>query len=63
MFHYDNIKQPKTRKGRETFERIVRAGEKLFHLLTYPVASITDIARKRIVLEPSIYILKANKVF
>lgn len=46
MFRYDNIKQPKTRKGRETFERIVRAGEKLFHLLTCPVASITDIARE-----------------
>ena len=40
------LKKPKTRKGRETFARIVAAGEKQFHLQTYPVASITDIAKE-----------------
>ena len=46
MFSLDTLKKPKTRKGRETFARIVAAGEKQFHLLTYPVASITDIAKE-----------------
>lgn len=46
MFSLDTLKKPKTRKGRDTFNRIIRAGEKEFHLLTYPVASITDIAKE-----------------
>lgn len=46
MIGFDNAKQPKTKKGRATLERIVRAGEKQFHTLTYPVASITDIAKE-----------------
>ena len=43
MLIINQIKQPKTKKGQETLERIVKAGEKLFHELTYPVASINDI--------------------
>ncbi len=46
MFQYNSIKQPKTNKGKDTLERIVRSGEKLFHELTYPVASVNDIVEE-----------------
>jgi AcrR family transcriptional regulator len=40
------IKEPKTRRGQETFSRLVRAGEKLFHEHTYHLASINDIVKE-----------------
>jgi len=40
------IKEPKTKRGQETFYRLVRAGEKLFHERTYHLASINDIVQE-----------------
>lgn len=44
MFKYENVNQPTSRKGKETFQTIVNSGEKLFSKNTYPATSIEMIA-------------------